>query len=289
MRTVRELGLAAREWAAGFALLLMIVGPVGCLEVSGGGFPNGGGGGGGNIDLSRASGFFISESQGGAIFAARNSGGDAFFAYGEREGDQIRRVDALLYQDRDGGQSSIFFTDGLPTQVIGPDESSATITYEEVSSERLRASVLLDDRQNDQQESFDIDVDLKQTLEQIAALVRQVTGQDLTVVEVDDDGMTTKRLGVMQTRITIINPLYSLVVGFGAVIAGMGVVLGQILSGIVQGLANVARGLATAIFMPFFAISELLGATIGNIRLVPLGAVFVGVPSEPVRIRVTPL
>lgn len=280
---VRSVTQLLREWAVGLALVMMVVAPVGCLEP----------GTGVDIDdiadLASATGFFIGEGVDGAIFAARSPSGEQFFAYGERDGDQVRRIDALLYESAAGERSAILFDAGFPVQVIGPDDSSATITYEEVTASGLRASVLVDDQANQTQETFTVDIDLEQTLAQVAALVEQVTGEPLTVVEVDDDGMSAKRAGTMQTRITVLNPLYGLVVGFGAVIAGMGVVLGQIITGVVQALGNIAQGLVAAIFLPFFAISELLGATLGNVRLVPLGNVFGSVPNEPVRIRITPL
>ena len=276
-----------REWIGALGAFSLLWAPLGGCPSSVGGFDLGGSGGNTTTDLTTARGLFLNDNPDQDIVAAaRGRNGDAFYAFGSLDtaGD-IERIDALLVRTADGEQSFVTFDDGRPIHAEAADGSYAHVTYEEVSSQQLRATVDFYNAQDQTTTSEIVDIDLEQTVAEIAAFVEQQTGESVATTEVVDG--TAKSTNRSQVRITIFNPLFTgIVVPLVALVGAMTILLGQIFAALYVTLVAAVQAVVFAVFAPFFLIADLLSQSIVSIRLVPLFDAFVVLPPPPVVVLV---
>jgi hypothetical protein len=283
MRMQRFLHSIPGRWFAAVCGYGLMVAPFGCqfqTLLNDNGDPLGAGGTGGDTEVlgTATTGMFIADdADDSLLIAGRSPAGESYFVHGLRD---LARIDSILLRDQDGGESFIAFDSGWPVHVEAADGSYAHITYQEVSQERLTAEVELLNAADGFNETYLVDVDLQQAAEQVAELVRSVTGQDIeTPADVDD----AAKDGGRGQRITIFSPLFAIfVLPLVAIVTLTVVVLGQIVAAIYQVVAVTIHNVALIIFSPLFIIGGLINNTVTRVRIVPLSEVFDRLPPPPV-------
>jgi uncharacterized membrane protein len=268
------------EWFCALTCYSLLIAPFGCELTAGG--PGGGllGGLGGALDT----GLFINEDgDDPLLIAGRNADGDAFFVFGTRnDSGGLEEIESIVVRTAGGDESFMAFQSGRPVHVEGADGSYAHISYEEVSAERLTAHVELYDAATGQESAYTVDVDLEQTAQQIAALVADVTGQEL-----DASALSTAKESRQRVRITIFSPLYALLVmPIVAAVALTTVILGQVLVAVYALVAATVQLVLLAVFSPLFLLAEILSDTVWRVEIVPLSLIFDSLPTPPIVILV---
>lgn len=263
----------AREWLIGLTCFSLVIAPMGCtvtippLEEP-------------SDDALPTQGMILNESSGEVLLAGKSPSGGAYFVYGSRDGSGgIAEVDAILAQDADGKESYIVFESGRPTYVRGPDGSYANVTYTSLSMDRLAVSAEVYDAGANQKTVYEMDVNPLESLEEVAQLVADTTGQPIETPQVSDASAKTSTYA---TKITIFSPLFTLLVAPFLVLWGFTtILLGQILAAIYAVVIFATKALLLTIFAPLYLIAALLDDTIINISLAPLTAVFAVLPPKP--------
>ncbi len=277
MRLIRR--RLAREWLVALLSYALLVAPFGCQ------FAADLGDGGDDLTTKSAGLFLNSDVFSPLLIAGRNAAGDAFFVYGSRAlNGGIREVESLRVRTAAGEDSFIVFEQGRPVHAEGADGSYVTITYDEVSAERLKGSALAYDATTGQTQTFPIDVDLRETAAQVAENVATLTGQTLQVPEVPAD--TGKALQ-SALRITVDSSLFTLMVLPLVLMVDLCVVvMGQVLAAMFVAVAAVTKAALLVAFAPLFLVAALLGEVLVRVEYVPLWSVFVSLPEAP-RVNIT--
>jgi len=273
---------AGYEWLSGLLIYSLLIAPFGCALptfglLDGGGLLPGGA-------STSTSGLFINpDTQADLMIAGRGASGDAFFVFGTRKASgAIDEIDSILVRGADGAESFIAFESGRPTHARGPDGSYANVVYETVSATSLSGTVELFDASSGQQQLFPFEIDPAQTVDQIAALIRQASGRDFSTTEIEGSQIVTKN-GTEQVRITVFSPLYSLVVvPFIAAIGAMTVILGQVLVAMLELVTATIEAVVLVAFTPLFVFAELLSEVSFRVRLSDFDIVFGFLPPPPV-------
>jgi hypothetical protein len=268
----------AREWFIAVSLYSLVIAPFGC-ELQGPLFDDGSGE---ELNTSSAGLFINDDVESPLLIAGRNSAGDAFFVYGTRGADgNLAEIESIVVLTAGGEQSFVTFESGRPVHAQGPDGSYVHITYEEVSPARLAAAAELYDARSGEKQTYRVDIDLAQAAEQIAALVQQVTGQELKVTDLNSRALDKNDL--RELRITVYSPLFALfVVPLVAAVALMTVILGQILIAIYELVVATIQAVLLTVFSPLFLIAALLNEVIVRIEFVPVTDLFITIPSPPI-------
>lgn len=270
MPTLRELRSLGRDWLASLLAFSMLL-TGGCPR--NGGVDDGDGKTGG---IARGTMYINDDAASAVQIAGRNDANDSFYVFGTRSSTgRLEEVESIVIQQANGDRSFVIFESGRPVHIQGPDGSYAHVEYQEISSTRLAGSIDLFDAATGNVETYTADIDLQQTLANVAALVEQSTGRSLDVVAVSgDDTLDTGKSRDRSSVITII-PLYAvMVIPFVAAVGIMTVILGQIVYAIAAAVTAAIEAVVLAAFLPLFIIGELLGDTVLRIRVIPLTAVF---------------
>ena len=269
----------AWDWLAGLACFALLIAPLGC-QLQTGTFDLSGLLGS-NGSTAAGAGLFINEGDGPLLIAGRADAG-AFFVFGTRDaGGNPAEIESILVQAADGSESFVAFESGRPVHIQGPDGSYAHIQYDEVSTSRLAATVELFDAAAQSTETYTAQIDLQQTAEQIADLVRDATGVELKTTTLR--ALSGEKSGQREVRITIFSPLFALfVIPLAAVIAATTVILGQVLVLMLEAVVATREVVLLAVFSPLFLIAELFNQAAIRIEFLPLSAVFEVLPNGPI-------
>ncbi|GMV96932.1 MAG: hypothetical protein AMXMBFR83_12910 [Phycisphaerae bacterium] len=117
------------------------------------------------------------------IGGVRLRSGEAVYAFGTFNPDgTVGEVTACVYQNADGQQAELFFESGRVSRCVGFDGSEIVITYTEVTSTRLKGSATYTPA-GGTPATLEFDIDLQQTAAQIAQLVRDLTGIQISTDE----------------------------------------------------------------------------------------------------------
>jgi len=279
----RVLRGAAYEWLCALLCFSLLVAPFGC-QLQARLFEDLADALGGGSDA----GLFINSDHTSPLLAGgRNAAGDAFFVFGTRTPDGgIDEIESILVRESDGKESFVAFESGRPVHVQAPDGSYAHATYTDVSPERLAATVELFNAADGSRSTYDVEIDLQQAAEEVAAALRAATGRDVPVTEVDSAGKASHpadKPGAAQVRITVLSPLFTGFVAPLLISVGlMTIMLGQIVIATYAAVAVALQAVVLAIFAPFFLIAELLSDAIVRIELTPLTLIFASLPPPPV-------
>ncbi len=263
-----------REWLWGFTLFGLIISPFGCqLQQSGEDDAV-------NSDPNRA-GLFINDNAGDPLLIFGRATPGAFFVFGTRSaGGGLEEIESIVLRGSDGKESFITFSSGRPEHIQGTDGSYAHVTYNEVSAQRITATIEIFDAATAQQQDFSVDIDVQQTAAQIAALVTQLTGQKLEAPSTA--GAATTKLDHRAVRITVFSPLFSLFIApLAAILTLSTIVLGQILASIYAAVVASLQAVVLVIFSPLFLLTELFSETVVNIEFVPFFDLLANPPSQP--------
>lgn len=271
-----------REWFVALTAFSLLIAPFGCELRSGSDD------GGGVIDVGgQASnkGLFINEDFASPLLmAARDDADNQLFVFGTRNADGDPEEIESVSIESDEGASFVSFESGRPVHAAGPDGSYVHVDYVEVSSERLTADVELFDASTNEQQTFNVDIDLRQTAQQIVQAIRDVTGFEVKAPEAPGTG---KLLTADSVRVTIFSPLYvAFVLPFVALITFMTVVLGQILNAIFTAVAILVQTALLVALSPLFILGELLDDVVLNVRLITISDLFSLIPDPPLIVLV---
>lgn len=276
---------ARRQWLITLVAYSIALAPVGCAiqaTPNSGGNPIdlgdlfGGGTGGNSVDTSTA-GFFINDNFAEELIAAaRSSSADALYVYGDRDSDgNIVQIESILVQ-AEGQQGFIAFEQGRPVHMQAPNGSYVHVTYTTVTNTFFDATVELFDAVSGATQSFNVLIDLEQTLEQVAAVFEELTGERLAVENLPTDDSTAKSANRSQLRGILIASAVGLLVGLSSQ------VLGQVLQGIYNSVTLVAQAALVSFFGPIIWISEIMGNTINRVQEVPISTAFDSTPEPPI-------
>lgn len=193
------------------------------------------------------------------IGGVRLASGEAVYAYGTFNDDgTVGEVTACVYQNADGQQATLFFESGRPSRGIGFDGAEIVITYDEVTSTRLKGTATYTPTEG-APATLSFDIDLQQTAAQVAQLVEDLTGLQIADDEPPDESAeTAKRLGgdptAQRSVIVLLIPVFISITGFTITLT-----LSQLMKGFVQA-GNV---LVIAFLSPFILMGNLMRAAIG--------------------------
>lgn len=268
----------AREWFCGLTCLSIILAPMaGC--------PRNASSDDDGDDSKSAPGLYINkDNSADAIVGARAADGGVFFVFGARGSNGgLARVDSMAVTTPDGEDAFVSFESGRPVHAQGPDGSYLHITYSNVTPTALDADIALFDASTKTTTSYQASIDLEQTITEIAALVQQRTGLDITPVSVIDS--TTVQTGKTDSRSLsiVMLPLIAIVViPLAAAIFGMSSILGQVLNAVFSVVAAAIQVVLLVILSPIFLIAEIFSGAVVSVRFLTLDEIFDFVPYPPV-------
>ncbi len=271
-RLVRQL---AREWLVTLLALALVIAPFGCQiqSIIDGGSDNTDGD---SLDTHTAGMFLNEDTSDPLMVAGRNAAGDAFYVYGTRAvGGAVGEVESILIRTAAGQQALMVFELGRPVYLEGPDGSYARITYNEVSLQRLQATVVVYDAVTQTTETAEAEVDLQKTATEVAALVESVTGRtlELPTAPADTAKLSQRALGPL-LQVLLVVPMLALS-------QLMIVIMGQMMTAVFAAVTVAFQAAVVAAFWPLFMFAALLGEVTVRVESVPLLDIFIELPPPP--------
>ncbi|MBP7747166.1 MAG: hypothetical protein KA383_13680 [Phycisphaerae bacterium] len=271
-RLVRQL---AREWLVTLLALALVIAPFGCQiqSIIDGGSDNTDGD---SLDTHTAGMFLNEDTSDPLMVAGRNAAGDAFYVYGARAvGGAVGEVESILIRTAAGQEALIVFELGRPVYLEGPDGSYARITYNEVSLQRLQATVVVYDAVTQTTETAEAEVDLQKTATEVAALVESVTGRtlELPTAPADTAKLSQRALGPL-LQVLLVVPMLALS-------HLMIVIMGQLMTAVFAAVTVAFQAAVVAAFWPLFMFAALLGEVTIRVESVPLLDIFIELPPPP--------
>nr|HPM24192.1 hypothetical protein [Phycisphaerae bacterium] len=269
---VRQL---AREWLVTLLALALVIAPFGCQiqSIIDGGSDNTDGD---SLDTHTAGMFLNEDTSDPLMVAGRNAAGDAFYVYGARAvGGAVGEVESILIRTAAGQQALMVFELGRPVYLEGPDGSYARITYNEVSLQRLQATVVVYDAVTQTTETAEAEVDLQKTATEVAALVESVTGRtlELPTAPADTAKLSQRALGPL-LQVLLVVPMLALS-------QLMIVIMGQMMTAVFAAVTVAFQAAVVAAFWPLFMFAALLGEVTVRVESVPLLDIFIELPPPP--------
>lgn len=271
-RLVRQL---AREWLVTLLALALVIAPFGCQiqSIIDGGSDNTDGD---SLDTHTAGMFLNEDTSDPLMVAGRNAAGDAFYVYGTRAvGGAVGEVESILIRTAAGQQALMVFELGRPVYLEGPDGSYARITYNEVSLQRLQATVVVYDAVTQTTETAEAEVDLQKTATEVAALVESVTGRtlELPTAPADTAKLSQRALGPL-LQVLLVVPMLALS-------HLMIVIMGQLMTAVFAAVTVAFQAAVVAAFWPLFMFAALLGEVTIRVESVPLLDIIIELPPPP--------
>ncbi len=240
-------------------------------------------------DPSNPTGLLINRDRGSnTLGAIRLPSGESVFLFGAYgSSGLIERIDGAVFIDSEGNESSAVFENGLIKSARSSDGSSLDMTYDEVSTRRIKGHVdlvfaALDETDRDQTTEFDID--LERAAAEVAAEMRERLGLDISDAEPPEspDGkrlsadraveqVLDTRFGDMATKEEMRSQLILVFLQFhAAAFSALGFVIVEILSALVGIIFNVmvavvvvlTRAIVVAMFLPLILLGEVMRAAV---------------------------
>jgi hypothetical protein len=211
-------------------------------------------------------GLFINSDVSSSLLGGiRLKSGESLSLYGRFNTDgSIQELEEVVHEDELGQLTSLQFVSGRPSLALLHDGSRIEITYEQVSSTRLKGLVKLLIGPTGEEFEAPFDVDLELALAQVAQMVEDLTGG---AVDIDDDSgasAATARLTepTSATKDTLARQQLGLgALMFAAIIAGAGFVMvcsmAQMMDSLVVVVQASMRPVIIAIFMPLIIMGEI--------------------------------
>lgn len=256
------------QWISTLAIVGLIIMPFGCQTVQILDGPNGNPFGViVNTDTSRP-----------VLGGVRVQSGEEVYLYGNfTPQGAIANITGAAFVNKDGDEASLVLEDGLPVYAVGFDGSSIDLVYQEVSFERVAGSAEMYFAETGETESLTFDVDLLLAAAELAELVLDLTGLQISDEEPPDsakaatiadsgksDATADKPSGDAEQNIIIINlfpPAFSLT-GF-TIVNVMAQLLEVTLFTFVNVIGLLTRTIIIAVFTPFLLLGNLLRAASG--------------------------
>jgi len=249
------------QWTAGIAIVAMICAPTACTSL-----PEGNAGDGDDLY-----GVLInSDSSSSTLGGVRLPSGRSVYLYGSfNEDGSIAEITDVVLRDEQGREASLHFANGRPVKALAFDGSTVDITYTEVSDQRLAGQVEIFFAGAGQTQSFDFDVDLQTAAAQLAQVVKDLTGLDVSTAEPPADvgeidaSMAKAASDGDPVKPSMNNHLPFVVgVAFVFVVVTGGYVLFSIMTQAMQAVADAVieslQDSVIIIFTPFIIMSEVM-------------------------------
>lgn len=252
----------AGEWISGITVVAFFIAGTGCAGVD---LPTGSGDGDGyglivNTDTSKD-----------LIGGVRTRTSGSVFAFGRfNPNGSIAEVTSVVFENDAGQKATLYFKFGWPSRAVGFDGSVLTIDYDEVSAQRLSGQATFTPAGAAAQ-SWEFDIDLQQTAAQIADLVEDLTGIEITNQNPPnpassqpadgDKTMVANKGGRSDSSILVIVivPIVLVLTGFAIHIS-----LGQMLKSFVETADAVGEALMIAFLTPFILMGNLMRLALGQ-------------------------
>ncbi len=278
--TWRRLG---RETLVALTAYALLIAPFGCqlqttLPTAGSDTP---------ADTKRAGLFVNPDESDPLLLAGRNEAGDAFFLFGTRgPGGSIvgTNVESILLRTADGQESKIFFEQGLPTYLEGPDGSYLAIRYTETSTDRLTAHVTLVSGETGESQTFQAEVDLAAIRANLQAGVNAAAAAlgsalDLTITPPDLNALAGAKMAQRS-----LSPVLALLVvaPLGALMIYTIYIMDKIVrASLEQAVLAALQGSLRIAVSPLALFSTLFSETGYRVTITPLFDVFLSLPGRP--------
>lgn len=220
---------------------------------------------GGDVDASEAYGVLInSDKSKDLIGGVRMRNGESAWVYGRFNDDgTIARVDATVFRNAQGQEATLRFGSGRPSVAVGFDGSRLDISYQEVSTVRLKGAATFTPANGTGPVTWAFDIDLQKTAAEIAQIVETLTGLQITTEPPPADGQAdgsraNKSLsGRAELDIDI------LVLLAPATFAVTGFTIDLTLSQLLQSLDAAGEAVVLTFLMPFIIMGNLMRLALG--------------------------
>jgi len=277
-----------REWLVALLSYSLLVAPFGCqfqalLDNIGGSVLGG-------ADTSATGLFFNDDPNSSVLVAARTAAGDAFFVYGTRSasgGLEDTRVESILVQTADGRHAFMTFEQGRPVHLEGPDGSYIHITYDEVSADRLDATIIAYDASSGQQMTGHVSVDVQQVRKNLQQFAQQGAEQLSALLGQTVQVPAATTLTTAKTQERAVSPILAalVVLPLTVLVQFCFYIVGETLTALRDALAASLQAsfeaTVRAACFPLIVFSSALQETSWQVRIVPLFRVFVQIPDPP--------
>ncbi len=259
-----------------FSLSIMAVGQGGCNTLSLTGLQQADAAG-------NPLGFLINtDTAGNTLGGIRLADGRSVYVYGTFENNgNINEITGAVLRDTDGREAGVVFENGRPVSAYGFDGTTVDITYEEVSTTRLKGRVdvhFADSKvaEEDRDQTIDFDVDLEQAAADLAQHVADVLGLTVSDAEpptapdgrarLPDDPSTPfgKDLSRSQLFLYFV-PFYQFAfmsIGF-ACMQVMVQLVAVLVSTMVGVVLTLTKAIIIAAFSPFIIMCEMMRMVFG--------------------------
>lgn len=224
--------------------------------------------------------FLNTDTSSDVIGTVRLANGQSVFVFGSFEPDgRVREITGAVLRDDQGQEAEVTFENGLLKSAGSFDGSTLNLTYDEVSTQRLkgRADVFLAQvAPPDQNQTIDFDVDLQQAAADLAQSVADLTGLNVSEAEPPEDPLATTKprqadpspAGANkadQSAQVIIFAIFQ-----ASAFAAIGFVMVQVMARLVSVMVNLVVGLVVAItrtivlavLTPFIIMGDILRVAI---------------------------
>ncbi len=193
---------------------------------------------------------------------------EAAYAFGRFDSNgEVAEITSVVFRDGSGQTATLHLESGRPSRAIGFDGSRLQIIYHEVTTQRLRGQVIFTPAGGSAQ-TYDFDVDLQQTAQQVADLIEETLGIEITNQPPPDDTTTARSTGApadprektaVEGVVVLAVPVILVVTGFT-----INLVLGQILKAMVDLADAIVKSFIVAALTPFVFMGNLLRLAAGQ-------------------------
>lgn len=224
--------------------------------------------------------FLNTDTSSDIIGAVRLANGQSVFVFGSFQPDgRVKEITGAVLRDDQGQEAEVTFENGLLKSASSFDGSTLNLTYDEVSTQRLkgRADVFLSQvPAPDQNQTINFDVDLQQAAADLAQSVRDLTDLDISTAEPPEDPLAAPKLRQADPNPGSTNKadqsaqVIVFAVFQASAFAAIGFVMVQVMARLVSVMLNLVVGLVAAItrtvvlavLTPFIIMGDLLRAAV---------------------------
>ncbi len=220
------------------------------------------------------------------LIAARNAAGDEFFVYGKRGsngGIDPAKIESILVKLANGKQSVLAFQNGRPVYFEAPDGTNVKITYTEIETNLFNVSVEVFLATTGETSTYTGQIDLRQIATNLeaaarnaAAAIKQATGVDIAVPNMDDfptEKTHDRSLGVALSLLFTI-PMVALC--YGTI-----VIFSELVALSVAAAIDSATQAVEIAVEPLFDFASIFQETAFQVEIIPLFDLFI-VPAPPI-------
>ena len=249
------------QWVTGLTVVAFVIATTGCGGLTLPTLGNGGSGSGGsfgtivNTDITKD-----------LIGGVRMSSGEAVYVFGQFNSDgTVADVTLAVYQNASGQEAKLFLESGRLTQVVGFDGSTVDFSYTEVSVQRIAGTATYTPVSGSPA-AVNFDIDLQQTADQVAALVQNLTGMQISTdaPPSDQSAASAKTTGGISAKaevrseqaiiVVVLVPIFMAITGYAIVLA---------VSQIMETFVLAEEELMIAVLTPFIVMGDLMRAAVG--------------------------